>query len=186
MKLQDHISQLPKHSVELDLWSTIEQQLPQGQHLAARLPRHKANPLLWDTLEAQLDKQAAKRRRFIPFSTWSIAASVAIILTMGIVFYTQQSSTHIYYSEEIVMETSQVNQWQVEDVNVMSNCQDQPAVCSTPNFTRLKSNLDQLKREEQKLRDLLQKTNDSKIELYHSRLVKDIQQVEAQILQLFS
>lgn len=186
MKLQDHISQLPSHSVELDLWNTIEEQLSHPTHVLQRLPRHKANPLLWEAIEAQLDKKAAKNRRNLLFSTWSVAASIAVILTIGIVFYSQQSSTHIYYSEEIVMEAAPVNPWQVEETNVMSNCEDQPAVCSTPSFTRLKSTLDRLKHEEQKLRSLLESTNDANIELYHSRLVKDIQQVEAQILQLFS
>ena len=186
MKLQDHISQLPRHSVELDLWSSIEGQLCQDQHIAERLPRRKARAILWELIEIELDKTTTKRRRLFSPMSWTAVAVVAMVFTFGVVFHSQQSSTHIYYSEEIVMETPQVKQWRTEEVNVLSNCAEQPAVCSTPNFTRLKTNLDLLKKEELKLRQLLQTTNDSKIELYHSRLVKDIQQVEAQILQLFS
>ncbi len=184
MKLNDHILQLPTHSLETDLWSQVEKQLCVDDSIGSHLPRHKANSDLWLSIENQLN--AKKRRHVMMLQSWAVAASVLVVFTLGFIFHAQQEQTHIYYTEEMVIEPSLTPEWILPEVNVMENCSDQPAICSTPDFTRLKSSLDHLKLEEQKLRQIQQITIDPNIEVYHSRLVKDIQQVEAQILQLFS
>lgn len=184
MKLNDHILQLPTHSLETDLWSKVEEQLTVDTFISEHLPRHKANPDLWLSIENQLN--AKRRRHVMMLQSWAVAASVLVVFTLGFIFHAQQDQVHIYYTEEIVSESSFTPQWTTPEVNVMQNCSEQPAICSTPNFTRLKATLDHLKQEEQKLRQMQQTTSDPNIEVYHSRLVKDIQQVESQILQLFS
>lgn len=184
MKLNEHIQQLPTHSLESDMWSNIENQLSGSTHISERLPHHKAKAELWLGIAEALD--AKKQKSFRLLQPWTVAASVAVMLTASLFFHNYQSKTHIYYTEEVVMEQVSINAWEIQDINVMENCNEQPAVCTSPNFTRLKSSLDQLKMEEQKLREMQESSDDPNLEIYHSRLVKDIQQVEAQILQLFS
>ncbi len=185
MKLEEHLKLLPKHSVEIDLWNKIDQQLSASSSLEDKLPIHKANSDLWNEIESALEKRTP--RRFLRFRHLSIAASAAVVITLGTVFFTHNTNEeHIYFSEEIVITNQPIDNNTAYDVDVMDNCNEQPAVCSSPDFTRLKSNLDQLKREEVKLRDLKKATNDPQLDLYHSRIVKNIQQVEAQMMQMFS
>lgn len=183
MKLEDHLHHLPKHSVEVNLWDTIDQQLTADTTLADRLPHHKANADLWFDIDDQLRKVTHRllRLRYI-----SAAASIAVIMTLGTVYFTQSNKENLYFTEKIYIQELPSDELQLHEVNVMENCQDYPAVCNTPDFARLKSSLDQLKREEAKLKSLQKATKDPKMELYHSRIVKNIQQVEAQMIQMFS
>lgn len=184
MKLEDHLNHLPKHSVEIDLWDTIDQQLSRQNTLVNKLPQHKADSELWYAIEDELKR--SKTRRFLRLRYISAAASIAVIMTFGTVYFTHNSHENIYFTEEVYTPTLVSDDFTLPKVNVLENCDEYPDVCNTPDFTRLKSNLDQLKREELKLRDLKKATNDPKMELYHSRIVKDIQQVEAQMIQMFS
>lgn len=184
MKLEEHLNQLPKHSVEIDLWDTIDQQLSAQNTIADKLPQHKADSDLWYRIEDQLKQTTT--RRFLRLRYISAAASIAVIMTLGTVYFTHNNQENIYFTEEVYIPQLVSDDFKLPKINVLENCQEHPAVCSTPDFTRLKSNLDQLKREELKLRDLKKATNDPKMELYHSRIVKNIQQVEAQMIQMFS
>lgn len=184
MKLEDHLNQLPKHSVEIGLWDEIEPQLSVTPTLADKLPKHKANADLWYSIESQLDKKTP--RRFLRLRYLSAAASIAILISAGIFYFTNNSHEQLYFSEEIILPSASDKDVDIQEVDVFENCNEYPAVCSSPDFTRLKSSLEQLKREELKLRDLKKTTNDPKMELYHSRIVKSIQQVEAQMMQMFS
>lgn len=184
MKLDQHLKQLPNHSVEVELWDSIDQQLSTPCPLADKLPQHKADSLLWFTIEDQLGTPS--NRRFLPLRYISAAASIAVIMTIGTIFLTNSNKGDIYFTEKVYIQEVMDDDNAFEAVDVLENCNEYPAVCSTPDFTRLKTNLDQLKREELKLRDLKKATNDPKMELYHSRIVKNIQQVEAQMIQMFS
>lgn len=183
MKLDEHLNQLPKHSVDTDLWDNIDQQLSASTTLADKLPQHKADSFLWFAIEEQLGK--SKSHRFLRLRYISAAASIAVIMTFGSIFFTHNDDP-VYFTEEVYMQDISSDDVNFLEVDVLENCNEYPAVCSTPDFTKLKSSLDQLKREELKLRDLKKATNDPKMELYHSRIVKNIQQVEAQMIQMFS
>lgn len=184
MKLENHLQQLPKHSLENDLWAKIDQQLDLAPSIANKLPQHKADSDLWYRIEDELNKQGSPYRLLI--RRLSVAASIAIIITLGTVYLTKQNTPdQIYFTEEVYIQEVSSQQPQLQGLDVLENCNSFPAVCSTPDFTRLKSNLDRLKLEEQKLRKLKQTVNDPKMELYHARIVKNIQQVEAEMLQMF-
>lgn len=184
MKLEEHLQQLPNHSTEVDLWEKIEKKLSNKPSIADKLPNHKADINLWLGIEKALERKTP--RQFLRFRYISAAASVAVIITLSTVFFTHNNQEQLYFSEEIIITETTTGNTVIKGKDIMENCNEYPAVCSSPDFTRLKSNLDQLKREELKLRDLKKATNDPKMELYHSRIVKDIQQVEAQMMQLFS
>lgn len=184
MKLEDHLNQLPKHSIDEMIWDKIDQQIAAPVHFVDKLPRHKANPDLWYAIEGQLKKSTSHRLLHLRYI--SAAASIAVIMTLGTVFFTHNSQEHIYYTEGVYVQETTTDDEVIPEIDILENCNDFPAVCSTPDFTRLKSSLDQLKREEIKLRDLKKATNDPKMDLYHSRIVKNIQQVESQMIQMFS
>lgn len=186
MNLENHLQQLPKHSLENNLWEQIEQKINISPTLTDRLPKHKADSDLWYSIEDKLHKNAA-HRRFTRWRNLSVAASIAVIITLGSVYINHnQAQDQLYFSEEIYIQDTQIQELKFQDAAVLENCHTYPAVCETPDFTRLKSNLDALKLKEQQLRKLKQTVNDPKMELYHSRIVKDIQEVEAQMLQMFS
>lgn len=184
MKLEEHLNQLPKHSAEAMIWDNIDQKLLATSHFSDKLPQHKANPDLWYAIEDQLKKNTP--HRFLRLRYLSAAASIAVIMTLGTVYFTHNTQEHIYYTESVYVQQASIDDVHIQEVDVLNNCNEYPAVCSTPDFTRLKSSLDQLKREELKLRGLKKATNDPKMALYHSRIVKNIQQVEAQMIQMFS
>ncbi len=185
MNLENHLHHLPQHSMENDLWDKIEEKLNSSPKLADHLPLHKVNSDLWYTIEDELNR-AASRRRTIRLRHFSVAASIAIIITIGTVHLTQNTyQNQIHFSEEIYIQNTPVAEANIQENDVLENCTIHPAVCETPDFTRLKSNLDALKLKEQQLRKLKQTVNDPKMELYHSRIVKDIQEVQAQMLQMF-
>ncbi len=185
MKLEQHLNRLPKHSAASGLWDKIEEQVVGDTHLAARLPVHKANPDLWLAVEQGLEKRTFRRFLHVPYI--AAAASVVLVIMLSTVFFLRHYSKEtIYFTEEIYTPGTSMEELKSQEFAVLENCSEFPIVCSTPDFTRLKSNLDRLKREEIKLRDLRKTTNDPKIELYHSRIVKDIRQVEAQMMQMFS
>lgn len=182
MKLDDHIQQLPQHTASMDLWEKIDQKIiSQEASLTDRLPHHQASEDLWFKIDATLNKKSI-RRRFI-ISRFSVAASLALIVTMGTLFLKEEPSQYVYSTEEVYEESSI---WTtVNSVDVLDNCSDQPSICSTPTFTRLKNALDQLKMEEQKLRLIKSNTNDPKLDVYHARIVRDIQKVESELLAMF-
>ena len=184
MKLEQHLHQLPSHSMEDHLWDQIESQLEAEVTLADKLPTHKASPHLWDSIEKSLGNKRARLYTNLRYA--SVAASIAVVLAVGGIRFTQQDKTYVYYSDELVIDQIQLPEVKTQVTDVLENCSEYPAVCTTPDFTRLKTSLDQLKQEEQKLRTLKTLSDDPKMEMYHSRIVKNIQQVEAQMLQLFS
>lgn len=183
MKLQEHISQLPIHSVDTHLWDAIDEQLSTPTPLVDRLPHHKADADIWFSIASILEKSSS--RRFFRLRNLSIAASIAVIMTLGSIYIVHSNQKPVYYTEDIYFNDMPTDAAVFQDIDILENCHAYPNVCSTPDFTHLKSSLDQLKLEEQKLRDLQKSTNDPKIQLYHSRIVKDIQQVEAQLIQMF-
>jgi len=184
MKLEDHLNQLPKHSVESNLWDDIDQHLSAYSTLADKLPQHKADPFLWHQIEDQLKRKSS--HRFLRLRYFSAAASIAVIMTLGTVYFTHNDNENIYFTEEVYLPQTTSVEVELHEVNVLENCDEYPAVCNTPDFTRLKSSLEELKQKELEIRDLKKATNDPKMELYHSRIVKNIQQVEAQMIQMFS
>lgn len=183
MKLEDHLNQLPKHSVEANIWDNIDQELSAQSTLADKLPQHKADSDLWYAIE---DSLKSSSRRFLRLRYISAAASIAVIMTFGTIYLTQGTQESIYFTEEVYLPKASTEEIKLHDVNVLENCEDYPSVCSSPDFTRLKSSLDQLKNKELEIRNLKKVTNDPKMELYHSRIVKNIHQVEAQMIQMFS
>lgn len=186
MKLEDYLHQLPHHSAEGMLWDKIEEGLEHSASLSNKLPQHQASSELWYAIEARLNHVTIYRSLRLRLRHLSIAASIVVIITIGAVYFTQQQQTHLYYSDEISVEQVEIPDWTHQGIDVLDNCKEQPAVCATPDFTRLKTALDQLKGEEIKLRELKTISDDPKIELYHARIVRDIQQVESQLLHLFS
>lgn len=184
MRLEEHLNQLPKHSADVDVWDKIDQQLSTTTTIAEKLPLHKADSDLWYDIEKQLKKRGI--HRLLRLRYISAAASIAVIMTLGSVYFTRSTDEQIFFTEEVYIQAASSEELEFQEINVLENCNEFPAVCSSPEFTQLKSKLDQQKREELKLRDLKKATNDPNIELYHSRIVKSIQQVEAQMIQLFS
>jgi len=186
MNLENHLQQLPKHSLEDDLWGQIERKMNQNLSIAERLPLHKANSDLWYSIEEKLQRQTAHRRS-IRLRQLSIAASIVLVISLGTVFLNHyHNQDQLYFSEEIYMQETSVEDFAFQEAAVLENCHTYPAVCESPDFTRLKSNLDALKLKEQQLRKLKQTVNEPKMELYHSRIVKEIQEVEAEMLEMFS
>ncbi len=184
MKLENLINQLPKHSVENDLWSNIDKQLKTDKTLLDRLPVHRANSYLWYNIEDKLPKQKSRLTLFV--RNLSVAASIAIIICTGAVLINRYfNPEEVYLTQQVYVREIPTHELNLQNVDIMQNCNDYPAVCSSPDFHRLKSNFEQLKSEELKLRKLKETVNDPKMELYHTRIVKDIQQIEAKMLQMF-
>lgn len=184
MKLEQHLNHLPSHSLDDGMWANIESQLETKASLADRLPIHRANPNLWDGISSALSGQ--RSRLYLRLRYVSVAASIAVVMAVGGIRLAQQDEPYVYYSDELVIDKAEVKDVEVQKPDVLENCTEQPAVCTNPDFTRLKNSLDQLKHEEQKLRTLKSVSDDPKMDVYHARIVKNIQQVEAQMLHMFS
>ena len=184
MKLEELLNQLPKHSLENDMWAKIDLQLNKSYSLSDKLPKHSANSDLWYNIEERLPKKVSRTKLFIQHI--SIAASIAVIVSIGAVQIKQNLyPSEVYLTEEVHLRKSAIKTPKMEKVDILENCDNNPVVCSSPNFTRLKSDLDQLKTEEIKLRKLKETVNDPKMDLYHTRIVKNIQDIEAKMLQMF-
>lgn len=184
MKLEDHLQQLPHHSAENKLWDVINTQLSESNELNDRLPLHKAKSDLWYDIKTQLEYKTPRRTLRLRYI--SAAASIAVIVTLGLAYFAPLDREQLFYADELVMEARPIHDFKIIEVKVLDNCQEHPAVCNTPDFSRLQSTLEQLKQEELKLRALKNSTDNPNMSLYHSRIVKNIQQVEAQMLQMFS
>lgn len=186
MKLDNQINNLPKHSVGLDLWSKIESRLEsfsQATSWVDKLPLHKASAELWFDIDTRLYAKHHTRR--IRLQALATAASLLLVLTLGSVFYEKSTTDYLVYSDEIYFESEPVPTYKAQHNDVLDNCDNHPAVCKTPNFTRLKNNLEHLKQEEEKLRMMKESMNDPKLDVYHTRIVRDIQQLEEQLMQMF-
>lgn len=185
MKLDDQLHKMPKHSIEESLWGKIEAKISasESKTLAQRLPQHTVRESLWFSIDAIINNKA--RRRSLKVRRFYAAASLLFIVSMSAVYFSNQQPEYLYYSEEVYIENNSFDKDNYLNIDVLDNCSDHPVVCSSPTFTRLKNNLDQLKNEEQKLRVLKASSDNPQLEVYHARIVKNIQEVESQLLEMF-
>jgi hypothetical protein len=182
MKLNEHLKNLPNHSVDIDLWENVEATLSQDASLSERLPQHKAESDLWYQIE---DRLRQPRRRLLFRKYTSIAASIAVLLTLGSIYITKSHiNNDLYYSEEIIDISTSFPE--IKRADVFKKCEDYPTVCETPDFTKLKTMLEEQNREEKKIKMLRKASDNQQLEILHSRIIKNIQQLESQMNQMFS
>jgi hypothetical protein len=160
--LQKAIQELPDIEPDTSLWNTIEAQLNFDYTLTKAIP---SLPLLdpdedtWAKLENCLPSTEPATKPF--WGTYlSAAACVGLVIAASIGLIKQKATTPRYsYSQEIYIaeppatSTGQPVSIQEAMVFIHDSCQKQLQVCFTPQFQELKTQLDELTIEMEKVKE---------------------------------
>ncbi|RMG84726.1 MAG: anti-sigma factor [Bacteroidetes bacterium] len=168
--LDQAIRQLPQYEPPAEIWNFIREDLDFGfenerlKEGLERLPQYDPPDTLWDEIDRKLDAPAptlrvvSKSRRLLPAFWRTIAAAVVILLAVGLWNQTPQTQTdsagELSYSTEVVDEQLIKKDWNDDERafdELMAMCKVKINTCASPDFQKLKSELDELTKAKKEL-----------------------------------
>jgi hypothetical protein len=139
--------QLPEYEPSDDIWNNIEAQLNDDvlKKAIQQMPEYEPQPMIWDSIETQLYPK--KTVKLFSFKSMSIAASVLLILGVGIYVFINRENVEVQYSEQamnsaLLLQSSDDSSADYEMITAF--CKEQTYVCENPEFKSLKTELDEL------------------------------------------
>jgi len=195
---------LPEHKAPDDLWDKIEAHL-EGDYqennketlrkAINQLPVYKANEAIWNKILEKLDEKSVfifSNNSNLIINISKIAAVFVLLFSLTIVVYNQiklSPKETIIYTEE-VFETG--SQFEDESISmnhmenfIAMNCEKIPETCTKPEFKELKNQLEELKQEAGKIKEMLKQHKDPNLEKFLYRIENDQMQIQKEITQLF-
>lgn len=188
ISLENIGDKLPKHQVDDRLWSIIEAKLDMQDLPLHLLPLHKADDALFDSIyEGVQAKKTRKLNHWLQFyKVAAVAASVALLLFTTVLRpKTGVKQTQIVMSEEVIHHSLEVIEATASTDNIQQYCRISPEVCSSPEFSNLKSKWERLSAELVKLQQLSKQDQNGRLAHYMKRVEKDIFELERQMKLLF-
>lgn len=168
--LQRAISALPEYEPPTGLWSALQEALDAEEILtvsARALPQYEPPAQIWENLEVTLAKKSALKPNLrVTIFRWirTAVATGLILLSAWWYFRNDISGTEqIAISQERLDERIRASVQEEEDSAfelVQTLCQSRAPVCEEPAFKTLKSELDELNRAKESVRQALGRYGD--------------------------
>lgn len=189
-QMKNAISGLLEHSPDDTLWQKIEAGLEfcvQLNKAVKQFPKHKADEKIWQNIDKKLDANKIKKLNPTIIRSLSIAADIAIVITIGFVFFSKGKET-------ITIHTEASENWQKTSTlktDSLSNqvfkfienqCKMSPYLCKAPEFEKTNQQLIEVDTELEKVNRVIETLGDSpslvitktKLENLKAQLIKDI------------
>jgi hypothetical protein len=194
--IQNTLRTLPVFKAPDRIWDAIENELEREQDNisfdTSQLPDYKAPVRIWQNIEYELERTSSKpllqyRRMF------SVAAGIVAVLCLGVIMYVRLSNSGkelITYTVEKEAQTEQ-NTFDSKGIEAegigdrIANCETSPEVCSSLRYKDLKSQLDDVKHELERLENIISKDSDPQLLKFYYRLENERADIEKSIIKLF-
>jgi hypothetical protein len=154
--------QLPEYEPSDNIWNNIEAKLNDDilQKAIQQMPEYEPQPMVWESIEAQLYQK--KTVKLFSFKSMSIAASVLLILGIGLYVFKNRENVAIQYSEQamnsdLLIQSSDDSSADYEMITAF--CREQNYVCENPEFKNLKTELDELQTASVELKEAMGQYN---------------------------
>jgi len=181
--LKEALKILPAKSPDNALWNRIENELIKKEKLG-KLSTHEPPSSVWDNIEKELPASKNRRNRFwLTPIKWSAVAAAVFIFGYLIIAYGLNPHNNISHSEKWVS-IQTTTQWESENPETILSiiCNENPTVCSTQNFKKVKARIEQLEKTKQTILSHFNKYDANselklmltKIELEQAGLIKKI------------
>ncbi len=189
--LQEAISRLPEYDPDAGLWERIAAELDSRQALSGplkALPEYEPALGSWEGISAQL--ASAEPPKAVLAGWLRMAASVCLVVVAwaaGRQFFRERETISVVYTREKAPEKVPYREapdqaGQAAYAFIWSRCQQQLAVCQSPQFRELKAQLDELDAQAEKLRRELDRYGENhdliraqiKIENLKSEVTKEL------------
>lgn len=140
---------LPKHEPPEAIWEKIAEELSPLREVGGYAPPES----VWDSIEANLSPKPQIR----PLWHWAVAASIVLVLGVGVWYSVKAPVEVISYSEEKAIPHKILPNYEVEQqyARIQALCLRQVAACEKPEFKTLKRELDDLTTASHQLREAM-------------------------------
>ncbi len=147
--LKHALQSLPAKDPPDEVWSRINNQLTKKEKLA-QLTKYEPPRKVWNRIEQQLATN--KRKSIMPaFIKWSVAAAAIIVIGYFVYINDLNGHQNINYSEKWVsiQNPAQWNDHETPEAILSTICELNPTVCNSPDFKKIKANIEQLEKTKQ-------------------------------------
>jgi hypothetical protein len=154
--------QLPEYDPSDEIWNNIESKLSDDvlQKVIGQMPKYEPQEELWESIEAKLEPEKVRQLFWVKYV--SVAASILLVMGLGVYFYKMYQNIGIQYSEQAM--NSQLLVQPSDDSSadyerIVAFCREETYVCENPEFKSLKAELDDLQEASEKLKEVMGKYN---------------------------
>ncbi len=182
----DKLGQLRKFEPPKSVWDNIDEKLTRNEKLST-LPKYNPPEKVWESIDRSLSngKDNQAKNRIIKLVKWTSAAAAIFILGFFVFTKVNTDNRNISYSEEWV-ELQDMQQWdeggQMLENTLVLICEENPVVCKSPEFKKMKADWEFLNKSKQAILMQLSKydTNTeleimlTEIELEQTSLIKEM------------
>jgi hypothetical protein len=186
---------LPQYRAPEHLWDEIEKQISSKENTSRpgwqeKLPVHKAPEHVFSQVEYKLRERTSHRKIAIALKA---AAFLLLILAMGWVFLHSTGNNQEYIiSHHIQVEYQKAGiktplskeEFNLQDY-LSQACKTQPSICEKSAYKDLTQQLENLRREEEFLKEEIQRHDDDQLKDHLLQIQKDKEKIHRYIVQLF-
>jgi hypothetical protein len=191
--LKKALQNLPDYAFDSDqIWKNIDDSLHEKQFFINKeYPEYDLPKDIWPEINKALDVNRTKK---VYFSIVRVAASIAILISIGLVFNKQFSNksknSYYIYSSEIIDNQNELNEelpigtTGVDRIRII--CANNPDACSTPLLKELSRQIDDISAEMKNLSEKFNENKDPQILRYYYLLENQKVEIELQMIKIIN